>query len=300
MSGLLQMTGPVLDLVYRVAAFPVSGQEAVVTGFDLYPGGGYNAMYAARQAGMDVALGGSLGTGPLADTILAAMQETGITCAGMRTPDIDQGCCTVIMEPDGERSFLAFPGAEGRITLDTLDRIDMSAYSWVLLSGYSLHYPQARTALSSWAARLPDRVRLLFDPSPVIAELPDAILAPVMARADWISANAQEAAVLTGQQDATAAVTALARGRHGAVLRQGADGAVVSFDGTTQKIAPHNVQAIDTNGAGDTHIGSFIALLDRIRDPIKAAHYANVAAALSATRSGPATAPAAEKVLPYL
>jgi sugar/nucleoside kinase (ribokinase family) len=52
------------------------------------------------------------------------------------------------------------------------------------------------------------------------------------------------------------------------------------------------VTAIDTNGAGDTHAGTFIAALARGADARGAARIANAAAAFSVTRRGPATAPA--------
>ena len=50
-------------------------------------------------------------------------------------------------------------------------------------------------------------------------------------------------------------------------------------------------QIVDTNGAGDAHIGAFIACLTRGQSPPAAALYANIAAALSTKRYGPATAP---------
>ncbi|WP_172327416.1 PfkB family carbohydrate kinase [Mangrovicoccus sp. HB161399] len=297
MGALLQMTGPVLDLVYKVRALPRRGEEAVVTGFSACPGGGFNALAAARAAGMEARLGGSLGTGPMASVIAAQLAVLGIACARPPVADHDQGCCTVLLEPDGERSFVGFPGAEGEIAAGALAAIDLAGVSWVMVSGYSLHYANARDALADWLARLPQGIRLLFDPSPVAAELPETLLAPVMARADWISANAAEAAVLTGLRDPEAAAPALAEGREGAVVRRGADGCLLAAAGTLRPIPGQPVAPLDTNGAGDCHIGSFIAEFDRTGDPLAAARYANVAAALSTTREGPATPPARDEVL---
>ncbi|WP_138465847.1 PfkB family carbohydrate kinase [Poseidonocella sp. HB161398] len=297
MGALLQMTGPVMDLVYKVRALPRRGEEAVVTGFALCPGGGFNAMAAARAAGMEAALGGSLGTGPMAATLAQALAEQGIACARPALPDRDQGCCSVLVEPDGERSFVGFPGAEGEVTADALAAIDLSGTGWVMASGYSLHYPGARGALAAWLGALPPSVRLLFDPSPVVAELPQEALAPVLARADWISANAAEAEVLTGLDDPAEAAAALASGRAGALVRRGADGCLLATAAGIETIPGHPVDPLDTNGAGDCHIGSFIAELAASGDPLRAARYANIAAALSTTREGPATPPARSEVL---
>jgi sugar/nucleoside kinase (ribokinase family) len=57
------------------------------------------------------------------------------------------------------------------------------------------------------------------------------------------------------------------------------------------------VTPIDTNGAGDTHVGCFIAALAEGHAPPEAARLANVAAALSTTEEGPSTAPAKARVI---
>jgi sugar/nucleoside kinase (ribokinase family) len=56
------------------------------------------------------------------------------------------------------------------------------------------------------------------------------------------------------------------------------------------------VVAIDTNGAGDAHVGAFLAALSAGLAPDAAARHANAAAALAVTRDGPATAPTRAEV----
>ena len=51
------------------------------------------------------------------------------------------------------------------------------------------------------------------------------------------------------------------------------------------------VKALDTNGAGDTHTGVLAAELALGNDFEDAARRANIAAAISVTRHGPATSP---------
>jgi sugar/nucleoside kinase (ribokinase family) len=60
------------------------------------------------------------------------------------------------------------------------------------------------------------------------------------------------------------------------------------------------VDVLDTNGAGDTHTGTFIAALAGGADELSAARAANAAAALSVTRRGPATAPTAAELTRFL
>ena len=293
-NRLLQVSGVVVDLIYEVAAVPRSGEEALVTGFSILPGGGFNAMVAARRAGMVVSYGGSLGTGPFADIAVNGLNAEGIPILWPRIPACDQGCCCVMVDPEGERTFVASDGAEGRVGKADLDRINLAKFDWTLLSGYSLHYRNSRDAFHDWLKRENRIPRLVFDPSPLAASLASDIVGSAMDRAFWISANAREAAALTGLADPQEAAAALSAGRPaggGAVVRTGGEGCIIACGGSCSRVPPHRVKVTDTNSAGDIHIGSFIAKLAETGEPETAARYANVAAAISITRKGPATAP---------
>lgn len=296
-GGLLQLSGVVVDLIYRVEALPRSGGEAIVTGFDMAPGGGFNAMVAARRAGMAVRYGGGIGSGPFGEMTRRALAAEGIEVLREVDEARDQGCCTVMVEPTGERSFVASEGADGQLGREALDRVLGVPHDWVLLSGYALHYKGMAPALEAWLEGEVDG--FVFDPSPVVAALPRALVMRACERAAWVSANAVEAEVLTGHGDPAAAARALAAGKRGggAVVRLGAEGCVVTSAEGCEAVAAHEVAVVDTTGAGDTHLGSFIARLAQGDVPVEAARYANVAAALSATRHGPATAPGRAEVL---
>ena len=298
-NRLLQMSGVVVDLVYDVEAVPRAGEEAMVTGFRVMPGGGFNAMVAARRAGMDVCYGGSLGTGPFADIAMNGLRAETIPVLLPRHTAADQGCCCVLVDPAGERTFVASDGAEGRMSREELDKIYFTDFDWTLLSGYALHYMGSRDAIHRWLKQADPIPRLVFDPSPVAGFLASELLGSAMERALWISANEREATVLTGLVDPRDSAAALAEGRPddgGAVVRNGADGCIVAFGGRCTEIPPHHVRVTDTNSAGDTHVGSFIAKLAETGQPETSALYANIAAAISTTRKGPATAPASREV----
>ncbi len=293
-NRLLQMSGVVTDLLYQVEAVPAAGEEAIVNGFSITPGGGFNAMVAAKRAGMMVFYGGSIGSGPFAKIVREGLNAEGIPF--LRSQDLtrDQGCCTVMIDPQGERTFVASDGAEGHVTAEDLAQISFAEFDWTLLSGYSLHYPGSRDALHRWLSADEGIKNLVFDPSPIVASLPREMLQTALKRATWVSANAREAAVLSGHTDPVAAAKALAATRPregGAVVRLGEEGCILALPDALHHIPPYRVQAVDTNGAGDAHIGSFIARLALGDTPMEAITYANVAAALSTTQQGPATAP---------
>lgn len=300
-ARLIQLSGVVVDHIYRVEAVPLPGTEARVYSARLTPGGGLNAMVAARRAGMAVAYGGTLGTGPFADLVAAAMAAEGIGILRPRLEGQDQGCCTVLIDRTGERTFIALEGADGQIGTADLALIRPDPQDWLLLSGYALCYAGSRLALTHWLQQ-PRDLPLVFDPSPLVDEITPATLRAAMAAARWVSANGAEAQTLTGKAVPAEAAAALAAGRSGgAVVRVGADGCYLAQPGAVVHHIPgYPVTAVDTNGAGDAHIGAFIAALSRGETPVVAARLANMAAALAVTQEGPSTAPTLDAVLAAL
>ncbi len=296
MTRLVQLSGVIMDHVYRIEAVPVAGGEALVRAARLTPGGGFNAMVAARRMGMQVAYGGSLGSGAFADRIALALEAEGIGTLRPRLAGLDQGCCTVLIDDAGERSFIASEGADGVVTEADLAALPLLPDDWLLLSGYALLYRGSRAALTRWLRERPGL--LVFDPCPQVAEIGAEALQAAVDAAHWISANRAEAEVLTGLADPAAAALALAARPGGAVVRDGARGAwVASAGGMAVHVAPHPVPVVDTNGAGDTHVGAFIAALAVGHPAVKSCMLANIAAALSITQEGPATAPTLAEVL---
>lgn len=298
-ARLIQLSGVIVDLVYRVEQVPAPGTEAIVHGATLAAGGGFNAMVAARRMGMAVDYGGTLGSGPLADLVAAALAAEGIGLIRPRLAGMDQGCCTVLVDAQGERSFIAAAGADGVVTDADMGCIRPGPDDHVLLSGYALGYPGSRDALTRWLRRPPPGLRLVFDPCPLVATLPPEARDAALAAAAWVTANAAEARALSGLPDPAAAARHLARGRAGgALVRVGAAGCFLATpDGRVTHLPGHPVRAIDTNGAGDAHAGAFIAMLAAGRAPQDAARLANVCAALSTTKEGPSTAPNLHDVL---
>lgn len=301
MSGaLLQLSGVVVDLVHRVEHLPAPGQEVETSAFMMTAGGGFNAMAAARRMGAAVTYGGVLGRGPLAEITLAALRAEGIALATERRSQIDQGSCAVLVEANGERSFITHHGAERDVNSAHLEGLPLAVHSHALLTGYSLYKRASAAAFVAWLPTLPKGLRLVFDPGPTVADIPRTTLEQGVARADWISANAEEARILTGEAEPVAAARRLAAGRDGAIVRRGADGCWLSMDGETLHLPGFAVEAIDTNGAGDAHDGTFIAALIAGFPPADAALIANAAAALSTTVIGPATAPGATQTRQFL
>ncbi|PBB33241.1 PfkB family carbohydrate kinase [Mesorhizobium sp. WSM3868] len=306
MSGRLVHVGSaVVDYVYRIDALPAAGSEKTATSYSRVAGGGFNMMVAASRTGMKVVFGGQLGIGADGDFLRAAFAAEGIETLTPPSPLMDSGNCVAMISSDAERTFVSWPGAESVLTPDMMVPVQVIPGDWVFTSGYTLSYPGSREALVDWIEALPEEVPVVFDPTPVIGEIPRPILERVLARTDWLSCNADEAAAIAGRGDAqTVAIRLLAEHcpkAAGVVIRAGAHGCLVRLaEGGTHAIPGFAVSAVDTNGAGDTHIGAFVSALSRGLSPCEAARYANAAAAVSVTRHGGSSAPTDSEIQEFL
>ena len=317
----------IVDVVMRVPALPPRGGDVLAGSAEVTAGGGFNVMAAAARLGLPVLYAGGHGTGPWGDRVRAALAAEGIDRFRPADQDRDTGFDVALVEPDAERTFVTHLGAEAVRGPGAWDGVPARPGDAVYVSGYGLVAPDSGAALGAWAAALPFGILLFVDPGPLVAQIPAAVLGPVLARCDWLSCNHREALVLaTGEPGdpapggggpasrpggltvtgsgggagvaamgpGEAARRLLARGAAANVLvRAGADGCHAALFGSSEAVhvrAPR-VTAADTTGAGDAHSGAFLAALADGLAPLGAAARANAAAAFAVTRPGPATSP---------
>ncbi|WP_406450549.1 PfkB family carbohydrate kinase [Streptomyces sp. NBC_01622] len=292
----------VVDLVMEVPALPERGGDVLATRTERTPGGGFNVMAAAARQGLPVTYAGAHGTGPFGDRARAALRAEGIDALVTPRPEPDTGFVVCLVDADGERTFVTSPGAEATLIAADLAELRPGAGDLVYVTGYSLLYDSNRVALLDLLPRLDPAVTLVADPGPLAADIPGDALELLLARADWWSCNAREAALLTGVDDVVEAARILQSrlGRGSVLVRTGPGGCLVHQGGRLVEVPGFAVDAVDLNGAGDAHTGVFMAALALGFDPVAAARRANAGAALAVTAPGPATAPDAARLDAFL
>ncbi len=301
----------IVDLLMWVPALPERGGDILAGSAAIQVGGGFNIMAAAARQGLRVVYAGGHGTGPWGDKVRAALDAEGIAVLRPPDPDADTGFDVALVEAGGERTFVTSLGAETLREPGAWDAVRVRTGDAVYVSGYGLVPPESGPILGAWAARLPPGVLLFLDPGPLVADIPEAVLDPVLSRCDWYSCNQREASLLTGVTDPVGAARLLARrtGQAGVIVRTGPEGCVLALrvagaanqPGLSLSLIPAPaVVAVDTTGAGDAHSGVFLAGIAEGLTPAEAAGRANAAAALTVTRSGPAVSPSLAELDQFL
>ncbi len=292
-----------VDVVLMVPHLPERAGDVRASDQLFTPGGGFNAMSSAARHAMTVVYAGRLGSGPFATLAETALAREGVAAPVDRNTVMDSGICVVLLEPDGERTFVTSAGAESTLRGSDLETLEVGPRDYVLVSGYNVMYEGFADVVLAWMETLPRETTVAFDPATRIEDIPTSNLAAVLGRADWLLCNATEARRLSGRDDLDAAAATLASRREGlgVVVRRGALGCVVAT-GPSQvtSVAGFATEVVDTNGAGDVHNGAFLAELASGHDALAAARWANAAAAMAIARFGPATGPTRSEVAAWI
>lgn len=296
MNGRLINVSPVIiDLVMTIDRLPEPGGDTLADSYRALPGGGFNVMAAAARAGMQVVYGGAHGTGPNGDLARTAMRTEGVEVAHEPLSGSDTGFCVALVESDAERTFVTSLGAESELPAAALRSLDPAPDDTVYIVGYALLPGPGAEDLAAWIAGLDPKVLVALDPAPVVEAIEPTLLAKVMERVDVFSPNATEAAALTdgaGPERAAESLVPCVRPGGAVMVRDGAGGCVVATADRGPVRTPGTVvPAVDTNGAGDAHVGALLAALSEGLDLDAAVRRANVSAARAVTLRGPATSP---------
>jgi sugar/nucleoside kinase (ribokinase family) len=289
----------IIDLVMAVDKLPQAGGDVLAQSASFEAGGGFNVMAAAQRNGLPVVYLGRHGTGRFGDLARDAMNAEGIRIGIAERAERDTGLCVAITDASAERSFVSYIGAEGELSAEDLASVPAEAGDYVYVSGYSLLHVGKAQPLVDWVLTLPEAVRVVFDPGPLV-DSPDApLMQALLPRIDVWTSNSVEALKITGATDIAEALDRLVGYLPREVLivvRDGPQGCWISQGSERRHVPGFKVDAVDSNGAGDAHAGVFVAGLAQGLSAFDAARRANAAAALAVTRWGPATSPGTAEV----
>lgn len=293
-SGIVVVGSLNADLTIYTERLPQPGETVHGNGFAVNPGGkSANQAVAASKLGGHVTLIGAVGEDANGAMLLESTAGAGVDVSRVRRSDTATGVAVISVDARGENSIIISAGANG--TLAPAD-VDFDAFRDAAVVCLCLEVG-IETVVAAAQAGHDAGATVLLNLSPY-AEVPE-LLAGL---ADVLLVNAHEAALFLGSEagipDADAEAEAWEpvrsrfadRGLQRVLVTLGAQGSVVldslARDGQLTRIAPTQVSAVDTTGAGDAFTGAVAARLAAGDSLVEAASFASVAAALAATKKG--------------
>jgi sugar/nucleoside kinase (ribokinase family) len=229
------------------------------------------------------AFNGAVGRDPMGDEFSTLMEEAHVRTSLVRksTPT---GTSVILVTPDGERTMNTFLGACRDFGPEDLDGALLADSQVLYLTGYLWDTDNQRLAAEKAAVLAHAdgrRLRVAFDHAdPFAVERSGARFREWIPRnVDILFGNRTELALLTGGDCDDDCVREAAGSAPMIVMKTGADGCLVGWEGRVAAVPPAPARVVDTTGAGDAFAAGFLYGLMAGRDPVTAARLANALAA---------------------
>lgn len=243
----------------------------------------------SRNAALDaVALdapvfNGSVGNDATGDDFQRSIERAGVVASLVRK-ELPTGVSLILVTPDGERTMNTHLGACRQFGPADLDLARLGCSRVLYMTGYLWDTEgQRKAAMAAVEAARAGQRRILvaFDLADPFAvrRYGEAFRAWIPGTVDILFGNRDELAILTGgacDEDCVAAAAPLAPM---VVMKVGAKGCIVGWEGRQRHVPGVPVRAVDTTGAGDAFAAGFLHGRLRGLDPVASAELANTIAA---------------------
>lgn len=254
----------VADAVAKpVREFPGKGKLVLVDDLQLRSGGcATNTGNALGKLGIDTAVIGKVGDDGFGDFLIKTIDSFGVDIRGIkRDPSTNTSATLVMVDEDGERSFIHYLGANAQFTEEDVD--------FSLIEGAKILHVAGALLLPRFDGEPAARVMKRGKEMGITTSLDTAwdstgrwmkVLEPCLRYTDIFLPSIEEARMLTGEEEpARIAGKLLDYGVRIVGLKMGARGCYVRTREEEFMLPAFKVKAVDATGAGDSFVAGFLA-----------------------------------------
>lgn len=248
---------PSVDVVFSgLSGWPALGDDIESDGLGVCAGTSFNTPAAAHRIGLRVAYVATVGTDVWSQMIRDEFDAEGIPTDFLEIEDRPLPGVSVALNLDGDRGFVTYwGGADEGYDARLSARAELIATT---VEARHLHaYVDDAQELVAIARRRGMSVSL--DTWGGLGWSSPRPLAEVLAHADVLFANENEATAMTGEDKVERALDRLAAHCDCVVIKRGAAGALGLADGQIRAMPADPVEIVDTTGAGDCFNAGFLA-----------------------------------------
>lgn len=226
----------------------------------------------------------TIGSGIYGDYVLKELNEKQIPI--FRKSDKQHGACICLVEDSGERSFIAYHGIEYKFDRSWFKDIDLNEYKQVFVCGLEIEEDTGSEIVSFLEENSFEDI--YFGPGPRLNTIDKKLLDRIMNLKPIIHLNEQEILEYTKENDIHSACRKLYdKNQNDIIVTLGKDGSLLYSADETFTILSRKSQVVDTVGAGDCHLGTYMAYRSQGYDKRTAMHKANMFASEVIRHQGP-------------
>ena len=278
-------------VVSHVDSLPEKGKAIFVDDITLNNGGcACNTAVALGKLGISTAVIGKVGCDTFGDFLIRGMNGAGLdTSAMIRDASVTTSTTTVLVSPDGERSFLHYYGGNARMSEEDI-KYDIIKTAKILHVAAAFLVPgldgepMARVLAQARQMGVTTSLDTAWDAEDRWMKLVESCLSHL----DIFVPNLEEAQMLTGRQyPSEIAEVFMDYGVDTVVLKLGADGCYARTGDYEFNMPAFKVnKLVDTLAAGDSFVAGFLAGIVKGWDLEKACRLANAVGACCVSGKG--------------
>ena len=203
-----------------------------------------------------------IGDDSAGQTLITELETYGVEHSSRVIPNMNSGVVIVIVGREGERTMFPDSGANSGLGLSDLP--DLSQFSAVYLSAYSLINTQSRTGVLEMIDAIKAAgLRIILDPATVgvLMEVGVKVATEWLDLIDTIILNEEESHFLTGKDNPVDAAAKLLERVNTVVIKRGSNGALgQTRGGQLIQVEAKRTSVVNTTGAGDAFAAGFISI----------------------------------------
>ena len=264
-----------VDIIIKLPHLP-STCEDINTPAHIYSLGGcaYNVSHMFHLFELPYTLCTPQGTGLYGDYVRNELAKKGITLP-IETNE-PHGACVCLVDSNGERSFLCHHGTEYFFHKEHLEQVDTTDVNQVYICGLEIEEPTGDNIIDYLETL---DATIFFAPGPRILSIPQAKLDRLFKLSPVIHLNEQEITSYTKTSSIEEACLQLSKlTNNDIIVTLGEKGAYYYHEHCGTYIPGNPSTVVDTIGAGDSHLGSYMAALQMGYTPENAIALANTIA----------------------
>ncbi|MGN1163870.1 MAG: carbohydrate kinase family protein [Candidatus Ornithospirochaeta sp.] len=274
-----------VDIVIPTPRLP-SSSDSINSGVHRYTLGGcaYNVGHMFRLLGMPCLHAVTIGSGIYGDYVKKELGERNIPI--FRTSPEPHGACICLVEESGERSFIAYHGVEYKFSREWISPSLAASFSSVYICGLEIEEDTGEEIVAFLEENQFPSV--YFAPGPRLLTIGESLISRLFQLSPIIHLNDQEITSFTRVSDIRESMKILyGKSGNDVIVTLGKDGAVL-YDGKEfiYRESRESV-VVDTVGAGDSHLGSYMAFRSRGYEKDVALEKANLIASEVVRHRGP-------------
>ena len=270
------------DLVCNTDVLPEVGETVVGKNFLISFGGkGANEAVACSRLGASTNLLACVGDDMFSKNAIANLQEEGVHITAVKQIKNKMGGIANITVCNGNNQIVVIPGANELLDLNYVRKYESRIKECSIIGG-QFEIPVESLLLVSRICK-ENNIKFVLNPSP-IKEYPIELFET----ATFVIVNEIEIQEIDGY-DPEKPMEVLKKYPNKLIVTRGGDGVFYSNGKEIFNIPAIPVKVIDTTGAGDTFLGSFMVAINNNLPIDKALYFANICAGLKTTKLGAQT-----------